>query len=224
MELLKAGIRKVDEVGVGPSGDAQIESLARQRGILVSRNHSKVAYSGANRNSDVWARAEAVRTKSLSDIRSATGIVLLLDHITDPHNLGAILRSAAAAEVDAVVLPVDRQVRVTPVVSKVASGALEYLEFVPVVNLARAIDALKKVGYWVIGLDERGDSTIYDFDFTSGQCAIVAGSEDTGLSRLVREKCDLLCRIPTGPLASLNVSVATAIALFEAKRARNSGG
>lgn len=145
---------------------------------------------------------------------------LILDGVTDPHNLGACLRSANAAGVDAVIVPKDRAVGLTPVVRKVASGAAESTPFIQVTNLARTLKLLQEHGVWIYGASEDGTKNLYDIDFT-GSVALVLGAEGSGLRRLTRESCDELMMIPTlGEISSLNVSVATGVCLFEVVRQR----
>ena len=146
--------------------------------------------------------------------------LLILDLVTDPHNLGACLRSAEAAGVHAVIAPRDRAAGITDTVRHVASGAAESVPFAQVTNLARVIDQLKKTGVWIVGTTHVADKTIYDIDL-AGPLAIVVGSEGPGLRRLTQEKCDFLARIPMfGKVENLNVSVATGVCLFEAVRQR----
>ena len=141
--------------------------------------------------------------------------LLLLDGITDPHNLGALLRTALCAGFAAVVVPKDRAADATPTVAKVSSGALEYMPLVTVTNLVAAIKELKAAGFWVGGLAAEGASDIFKTDLR-GDFALVVGSEGTGLRPLVREACDLTLAIPQlGPLDSLNASVAGSIAIYE---------
>lgn len=147
-------------------------------------------------------------------------LLLVLDGVTDPHNLGACLRTADAAGVNAVIIPKDKSVGLNPTVKKVASGAAESIPLVTVTNLARALEKLKVLGVWTVGTDDGATSSIFQQDLT-GPLAIVMGSEGTGLRRLTREKCDYLVAIPMfGQLSSLNVSVASGVALFEAVRQR----
>ncbi|WP_337880482.1 23S rRNA (guanosine(2251)-2'-O)-methyltransferase RlmB [Rheinheimera sp.] len=148
-------------------------------------------------------------------------LLLILDGVTDPHNLGAILRSADAAGVHAVVAAKDRSVKLTPVVRKVACGAAEVVPFITVTNLARTIRELKDAGVWVVGAAGETDSSIYQTRLT-GPLAIAMGAEGDGLRRLTKELCDSLMKIPmAGSVSSLNVSVATGICLFEAVRQRS---
>ena len=147
-------------------------------------------------------------------------LVLVLDGLTDPHNVGACLRSADAAGVDAVIAPRDKSVALTPIVRKVACGAAETVPFVLVTNLRSILNKLQKAGLWIYGAAGEADQTICDVDFT-GPSVVVMGSEDRGLRRLTRECCDHLVKIPmVGSVESLNVSVATGVLLFEAVRQR----
>jgi len=147
-------------------------------------------------------------------------LLLVLDGVQDPHNLGACLRSADAAGVAAVIVPRDRAAGMTPVVRKVAAGAAETVPLVAVVNLARTLRELKDRGFWLVGTDDETGKTLYDADL-KGPTAIVMGSEGEGMRRLTRECCDLLVSIPmAGAVESLNVSVAAGIVLFEAVRQR----
>ncbi|TVS11263.1 MAG: 23S rRNA (guanosine(2251)-2'-O)-methyltransferase RlmB [Wenzhouxiangella sp.] len=148
-------------------------------------------------------------------------LILVLDGVTDPHNLGACMRSAAAAGAVAVVVPRDRAAGLTPVARRAAAGAAELIPLVAVTNLARALAALADQGLWRVGLAGQGESSLYQADL-AGPLALIAGSEERGLRRLTREHCDQLVCIPmAGPTDSLNVSVAAGIALFEALRVRS---
>jgi len=146
--------------------------------------------------------------------------ILILDGIQDPHNLGACLRTADAAGVHCVISPQDRAVGLTPSVRKVASGAAEHVPFIPVVNLVRTMEYLKENGVWIYGAAGEATKTVFDTELT-GALALVLGAEEKGLRRLTRETCDALISIPMfGSVGSLNVSVATAICLYEAVRQR----
>jgi len=152
--------------------------------------------------------------------RSANPLLLILDGVTDPHNLGACLRSADAAGVDAVIAPRDRATGLTPVVRKVASGAAEAIPFIQVTNLARTLKTLQEMGVWIVGAAGEADTLIYEQDL-SGPIALAMGAEGSGLRRLTREYCDFLVKLPmAGSVSSLNVSVATGICLFEVVRQR----
>jgi 23S rRNA (guanosine2251-2'-O)-methyltransferase len=147
-------------------------------------------------------------------------LLLVLDGVTDPHNLGACLRTADAAGAHALVIPKDRSAAVDAVVRKVAAGAAEFVPVASVTNLARALDLLKGRGIWVVGTDGEAEVTLYGVDLQR-PLALVLGAEGSGMRRLTRERCDFLVRIPmAGQIESLNVSVAAGIALFEARRQR----
>lgn len=152
--------------------------------------------------------------------RAEKPLLLILDGVTDPHNLGACLRSADAAGVDVVIAPRDNAASLTPAVRKVACGAAEVVPFVQVTNLARTLRDLKEWGVWIVGTAGEADMLIYEQDL-SGPIAIAMGAEGSGLRRLTREHCDFLVKLPmAGSVSSLNVSVATGICLFEAVRQR----
>lgn len=152
-------------------------------------------------------------------------LLLVLDGVQDPHNLGACLRSAAAAGVHAVIAPADRAAGLNATVRKVACGGAEIVPFITVTNLARTLRGLKEQGVWIIGAVGAAEASLYEMDFTPST-AIVLGAEEKGLRRLTREVCDQLARIPMveGGVESLDVSVATGILLFEARRQRGING
>ncbi len=151
---------------------------------------------------------------------TTNALVLVLDGVTDPHNLGACLRSADAAGVTCVVAPKDKSVGITPVVSKVACGAAENVPFITVTNLARALGRLQELGLWIVGAAGEAEQSYCEVDL-KGPSVIVMGAEGSGLRRLTKESCDYLVNIPMkGSVSSLNVSVATGILLFEAVRQR----
>ena len=155
--------------------------------------------------------------------KSESELLLVLDSVTDPHNLGACLRTADAAGVRVVIIPKNNSASLNSTARKVASGAAETVSLVTVTNLARFLTDLKQLGFWIIGTDEKAPRSIYEHDFR-GLVALVMGSEGAGLRRLTKEKCDFLVSIPmAGDLSSLNVSVAAGIALFEAARQRSLG-
>jgi 23S rRNA (guanosine2251-2'-O)-methyltransferase len=158
--------------------------------------------------------------EALEALGDTPGLLLVLDGVTDPHNLGACLRSADAAGVAAVIVPRDRAAGLTPVVRKVAAGAADNVPLIAVVNLARTLRELKERGLWLVGTADEAQRTLYDVDLT-GPTVLVMGSEGEGMRRLTREACDELVSIPmAGAAESLNVSVAAGVALFEAVRQR----
>jgi 23S rRNA (guanosine2251-2'-O)-methyltransferase len=154
----------------------------------------------------------------------APPLLLLLDGVTDPHNLGACLRVADAAGVHAVIAPKDRSVGLTSTVMKVASGAAENVPYITVTNLARTLRELKERDIWIVGADEGGESSLFEAKL-AGPLAWVLGAEGEGLRRLTRENCDQIVSIPMfGSVESLNVSVASGVCLFESRRQRESSG
>ena len=158
---------------------------------------------------------------SLHDVIGANpppDLILMLDQVTDPHNVGAILRSAAAFGAGAIVMTERNAPTTTGVLAKSASGALEHTPMIHVVNLARALDDLREAGYWCVGLAEEGEKNLGQLDL-SGRTVLVLGAEGDGLRHLTRQKCDELARLPTGgAIGSLNVSNAAAVALYEVRR------
>ena len=197
-------------IAVVEADDSQLDQLAdgeRHQGVIVEL---------APRAGDPETQLE----EALEAIGDTPPLLLVLDGVTDPHNLGACLRSADAAGVAAVIVPRDRAAGLTPVVRKVAAGAAETVPLVQVVNLARTLRELKDRGVWLIGTSDDAPRTLYDLDL-SGPTALVLGSEGEGMRRLTREACDELVSIPmAGAVESLNVSVATGVVLFKAARQR----
>jgi 23S rRNA (guanosine2251-2'-O)-methyltransferase len=180
-------------------------------------------FYGGGRHQGVVARIEIKKTSdSLDEILEEVEhpLLLVLDGVTDPHNLGACLRVANGAGAHAVLAPKDRAVGVTPTVSKVASGAAESTPYLMVTNLARALSELKERNIWIVGADERAEKTLYEADLPES-IAWVLGAEGEGMRRLTRESCDLLVRIPMrGEVESLNVSVSAGVCLYESARRR----
>jgi 23S rRNA (guanosine2251-2'-O)-methyltransferase len=167
--------------------------------------------------SQVWGEA---MLDELLDRTEGAPLLLVLDGVTDPHNLGACLRSADAAGALAVIVPKDKSATLTPVVRKVACGAAEVIPLVAVTNLARTLEKLQQRGLWVVGTAGEAEISIYDQDLT-GPTILIMGAEGKGMRRLTREHCDYLVKLPmAGSVSSLNVSVATGVCLFEAQRQR----
>lgn len=206
----------------------ELRELATTRGVkpAPASAESLDAETGGAAHQGVVAEVRPsapLNENSLLDLltaQSQPALVLVLDGVSDPHNLGACLRTADAAGATAVVAPRDRAAGLTPVVRKVAAGAAETIPFAQVTNLARALRDMKAAGLWIAGAAEDGDKSLFDADLT-GPLALVMGSEGRGLRRLTRESCDFTLRLPMqGAVASLNVSVAAGIALYEALRQR----
>ena len=181
--------------------------------------------AGHDRHQGVVAFAEpASIARNIAELLEGIGykkpLLLILDGVTDPHNLGACMRVADGAGADAIIVPKDRSAQLNTTVSKVASGAAETMPFVAVTNLARAMRELQEAGIWLIGTSEEADKTLYEVDL-SGPVAIVMGAEGEGMRRLTKETCDELVSIPMfGGVESLNVSVASGVCLYEAARQR----
>jgi 23S rRNA (guanosine2251-2'-O)-methyltransferase len=174
----------------------------------------------------IMARVKPARQYSEKDLdeiiaREATPFFLVLDGVTDPHNLGACLRSADAAGVHGVIVPKDKSAKLNGTARKVACGAAETVPLIKVTNLARTLRDIKEAGVWVVGTAGETDTHVFDANLT-GPMAIVMGAEGDGMRRLTREHCDVLVKIPmVGTVSSLNVSVATGICLFEVLRQRS---
>ena len=208
---------------------AEVRALAQQAGVQVASVElaqlDRLAEGERHQGvvAEIVPRAGDPETQ-LEEALEAAGpvpLLLVLDGVQDPHNLGACLRSADAAGVAAVIVPRDRAAGLTPVVRKVAAGAAESVPLVAVVNLARTLRELKERGLWLVGTDDAADRTLYEADL-KGPLGLVMGSEGEGMRRLTRECCDQLVSIPmAGAVESLNVSVATGVALFEAVRQRS---
>jgi 23S rRNA (guanosine2251-2'-O)-methyltransferase len=206
-----------------------ILDLARESGVPVYREAPERLESRARGqvHQGVVAELADVGGHSLADlVAGAAGapLIVVLDGIEDPHNLGAILRTCDAAAVDGVVVQERRSAARSGVAAKASAGALAHVRIAEVVNVARALDELKDLGVWTAGLAGEAPQT-YDQADLAGPVALVFGAEGAGLRRLVRERCDFLVSIPmSGHVGSLNVSVAAGIALFEAVRQRRRGG
>jgi 23S rRNA (guanosine2251-2'-O)-methyltransferase len=207
--------------GAGGPRLQEIIDMARHASIPV-RFEPRAALdrlAGSPAHQGVVAMGAASRYADLESVLSSE-VLVILDGVEDPHNLGAIIRTAHAAGAGAVVIPERRAAGVTDVVAKAAAGALEYLPVVRVGNINRALEQLKQRGYWIYGLDERGAKNYDGIDYAT-PTAFVFGGEGKGLHELVRKHCDELVRIPmAGKISSLNVSVAAGITLFEWRRRR----
>ena len=228
--------RPIDRITIAKGRqDTRIEEIVQ----LARKNSVPVRFEDRNQldrlanskdHQGVVALAAARAAVTLDDIltkanqaRGQIGLIILLDGIEDPHNLGAIIRTALAAGAYGVVIPERRAAGLTDTVARTSAGALAHLPVVKVTNLARAMEALKEAGYWLVGLDERADKTYTEVDYTS-PVGIVLGGEGQGLHELTRKRCDFVVSLPTtGPVRSLNASVAAGIVLFEAVRQRSLG-
>lgn len=233
LEALKGG-RPVTRILVADQRkqDRDIQTILR----LAREQGTEVRFAGRealNREAPgtvhqgIMAFAAAKKYATLDDLlavpaeRGQTPLILVLDGVEDPRNLGAILRTADAAGVHGVVIPERRAAGLTETVSKAAAGALEHVPVAKVVNIVHTLDTLKKAGLWVTGAEAGGDTAYWHADFTR-PTALVLGGEDRGVRRLVRERCDYLVTLPMqGRISSLNVSVAAGILLYEVLRQRS---
>src|SRR5262249_22876650 len=201
--------------------ERQIPARFEDRGQLDGWAHSKdhqgvVAWFAAS----AAATLEEVLSRA-NGSRGQIGLVVLLDGVEDPHNLGAIIRTALAAGAHGVVIPERRAAGLTDTVARASAGALAHLPVAKVTNLVRAMEELKELGYWLVGLDERADRSYSDVGYAT-PTGIVMGGEGGGLHELTRKRCDFVVSLPTsGPVKSLNVSVAAGVVLFEAVRQRS---
>src|SRR5690242_15551586 len=226
--------RPIDRIAIAKGRqDTRIEEivqLARKQGVPVrfeergqldrlanSKDHQGVVAVAA-------ARAAATLADVLANANSGSGqkgLIVLLDGVEDPHNLGAVIRTALAAGAHGVIIPERRAAGLTDTVARASAGALAHLAVAKVTNLAQTMEELKEAGYWLIGLDEHADKSYTEADYTS-PVGIVLGGEGKGLHDLTRKRCDFVVSLPTtGPVKSLNVSVAAGVVLFEARRQRH---
>ncbi len=232
-EAIRSGTRHLDHVSVARERrDERLErliGLCREAGIRVAIE-PRVQLDRLARTDAHQGIVAVVRERSFLGIEdllaakpshcSGFRFFLALDGIEDPHNLGALLRTADGAGVDGVLLPERRSASVTATVAKTSAGASEHVRIARVTNLVRSLEQMKKDNIWVVGLDERGTPDYMDFDFRT-DCVLVLGREGAGLHELVKKTCDHLLRIPmAGQVSSLNVSVAGAVVMYEAMRQR----
>ena len=229
--MLKSAPQRVKELYVqrGRLDDRlqKIHKLAEQHGVALQWATVKQLDGKAEgRHQGVMALCSPGKTYDesfllkLAEERGGDAFFLMLDGVTDPHNLGACLRAADGAGVQAVIVPKDNSVGLTPVVSKVACGAAETMPLVMVTNLTRTLEKLQQQGAWVVGTTGDAEQLIYDIDL-KGPMVLVMGAEGTGMRQLTQKQCDFLVKLPmAGGVSSLNVSVATGICLYEVVRQR----
>lgn len=229
-ELLIADTRRVREIVMQSGLDTSpiledITMLAEDRRVSVREvgRGSFDSMSDTESAQGVLADADPLPTVEVEDLIEAESkpFLIMVDGLTDPHNLGAIIRSADAAGVTGLILPKHRSARISATVSKTAAGAIEHVPIANVAGVPAAIHTLQKHDVWVIGLDETGRRSIFDLDLADQPICLVLGAEGPGLSRLTRERCDELVSIPMqGSVASLNVSAAATVAMFDVARRR----
>lgn len=230
LELLRAG-KTVDKLYVAADHNGRLTDLiarAKEAGAVVvtcdRRKLDQMSETGVHQGVIAQAAAHSyVTVEQLLETANERGeppLLLICDGLTDPHNLGAVIRSAETAGAHGVIIPKRRSVGLTATAAKASAGAMEHIGIARVTNLAATIEQLKESGVWIFGADMGGDKTLYEVDF-AGAAAIVIGSEGSGLSRIVRENCDVIVSIPMkGKVNSLNASAAAAILLYEAVRQR----
>lgn len=232
LEALKAN-RTINKIfvskGEKEGSIRQILAVAKQKGIIVTEveRNALDSMSSTRAHQGVIAFVAVKDYVSVDDILLAAKekgedpFIVILDEITDPHNLGSIMRTANAVGVHGIIIPKRRAIGLTSTVSKASAGAVEYVPVARVTNINQTIEYLKKNNVWVVGTDATGSRAFYNSDL-KGATALVIGSEGTGMSKLVREKCDFVVNIPMqGEISSLNASVAAAIVMYEIKRQRD---
>ncbi len=228
LELLRAERRRTSKILISENQEPssvldQIEREAQRRRTpvqIVSRARlDKEARTEGHQG--VIAFADAIDTVGLSTLISDDAFLIVADGLTDPRNLGAILRSADGAGVTGVVLPRHRSARITPAVTKTAAGAIEHLRFAEVGGVPATLATLASAGFLIVGLAGESSTSLYDLDLANGPVALVVGGEQNGLGQLVRKRCSVLASIPQrGVLSSLNAGVATSVAAYEVARQR----
>ncbi|MBN1886929.1 MAG: 23S rRNA (guanosine(2251)-2'-O)-methyltransferase RlmB [Thermoflexales bacterium] len=234
VEALRAGRRKIVTLSVAENAQrkgvlAESIALAERRNIPVHYvPHGQLIHALRAERAEAQGIVAEVREYPYVDVDALmaasderSGLVLVMDRVQDPQNVGTLLRTAEAVGVDGVIIPEHRAASITPAVVNASSGATEHLRIARVTNMTRALEGLKQAGLWVAGLESAPGALDYTQADLSGPLALVVGSEGQGISRLVRETCDFLVRLPMrGRIGSLNVAVAGSIALYEIARQR----
>ncbi len=231
LEALRSDRRAFELFMAEGSSDKRMEKLlklAAHKGVPVRMREKKdiARICGSEHHQGVALKVESFAYADLSNILSRcresgrNGLLLVLDGVQDPHNLGALIRTAACSGVHGVIIPKDRAARITPAVEKASAGAVETIPVAQVVNIAQTLEDLKKEGFWIYGATGDSSATVYEQNFT-GHVVLVIGSEGEGIRQLVLKKCDVLFSIPMlGGVSSLNASVAGGVILFEIVRQR----
>jgi 23S rRNA (guanosine2251-2'-O)-methyltransferase len=231
LEALRGNRRAFELFVAEGSSDRRMEKLRRlatEKHVPVRTREKKdiTRICGSDHHQGVALKVEAFAYADLDDILTKNresgkkGLLVVLDGIQDPHNLGALIRSAACAGAHGVIIPKDRAARITPAVEKASAGAVETVAVAQVVNVAQTLEELKSEGFWIYGAADSSGTSVYEQDFT-GHTILVIGSEGEGIRPLVRRKCDVLMSIPMGGgISSLNASVAGGVILFEIVRQR----
>ncbi|NGM85377.1 23S rRNA (guanosine(2251)-2'-O)-methyltransferase RlmB [Paenibacillus sp. 7124] len=234
LEALRAG-RTLNKIWIAENAQkaltAPIVAEARQAGVIIQHVDKRkldqlapgVQHQGVVAQAAPYAYAEVEDLLAAAEAKGEPPFLLLLDEIEDPHNLGSILRSADCTGVHGVIVPKRRSAQITATVSKTSAGAVEYVPVARVTNLGQTIDRLKELGIWVVGTDVDTDQDLFASDIFTGPVAVVIGNESKGMGRLIREKCDILLKLPMlGRINSLNASVAAGVIMYEVVRRRRS--
>jgi 23S rRNA (guanosine2251-2'-O)-methyltransferase len=215
---LSGSIREI--LGIAKEQKLVVQYVERSKLDEMSLSH---AHQGVIAIASAHSYVEVVDIVEKAKQKGEDGFVIILDEITDPHNLGSILRTADACGAHGVIIPKRRSVGLTPIVAKSSAGAIEYMPVAKVSNIAQTIDYLKKEGYWIAGAQMGAEEYYYEANL-KGPIVIVIGSEGKGIGRLIREKCDFLLKIPMlGNVSSLNAAIAGAILMYEVRRQRKRG-
>ncbi|MDR0271355.1 23S rRNA (guanosine(2251)-2'-O)-methyltransferase RlmB [Paenibacillus sp.] len=235
IEALKSG-RTINKIWVAENAQKHLTQPiiieAKKLGVVIQQVDKRkldqmapgVQHQGVVAQVAPYAYAEVEDILLAAENKGESPFILLLDEIEDPHNLGSILRTADCTGVHGVIVPKRRSAQVTATVSKTSAGAAEYVPVARVTNLGQTIDSLKERGIWVVGTDVSAASGIYETNVFDGPVAIVIGNEGKGMGRLIREKCDVLIKLPmNGRINSLNASVAAGVVMYEVLRRRNQG-
>ncbi|MDE1178081.1 MAG: 23S rRNA (guanosine(2251)-2'-O)-methyltransferase RlmB [Edaphobacter sp.] len=233
-EALRSGSGRVDRISIARERSdrklEQIAAMARENRIRVSLEPrdqlTRIAKTDMHQGVVAFLRERQFLTVEdlLERKKGERRFFLALDGLEDPHNLGALIRTADGAGVDGIILPERRSAPISATVAKTSAGASEHVRIARVTNLVRSLELMKKANIWIVGLDERGTPDYTDFDFATTDCCLVLGREGAGLHDLVKKTCDHLLRIPmAGQVSSLNVSVAGAVVMYEAMRQRQGG-
>ncbi|MWV47473.1 23S rRNA (guanosine(2251)-2'-O)-methyltransferase RlmB [Paenibacillus sp. HJL G12] len=235
IEALKSG-RTINKIWIAENAQKHLTQPiiieAKKLGIVILQVDKRkldqlapgVQHQGVVAQVAPYAYAEVEDILLAAEDKGEAPFILLLDEIEDPHNLGSILRTADCTGVHGVIVPKRRSAQVTATVSKTSAGAAEYVPVARVTNLGQTIDSLKEKGIWVVGTDLSAEAGIYETNVFDGPVAIVIGNEGKGMGRLIREKCDVLIKLPmNGQINSLNASVAAGVVMYEVLRRRNQG-
>lgn len=235
IEALKSG-RTINKIWISENAQKHLTQPiiieAKKLGIVIQQVDKRkldqmapdMQHQGVVAQVAPYAYAEVEDILKVAEDKGEPPFILLLDEIEDPHNLGSILRTADCTGVHGVIVPKRRSAQVTATVSKTSAGAAEYVPVARVTNLGQTIDSLKEKGVWVVGTDVSAAAGIYETNVFDGPVAIVIGNEGKGMGRLIREKCDVLIKLPmNGQINSLNASVAAGVVMYEVLRRRSQG-